>query len=205
VTDYPVTPEDMRERIRESNLIEGITDPREVEQSLKAWELLMEQPCLDHDVIREVQRIVTANQRNLRDDQRGAYRDVSHTNVRVGSYRPPTWDKVAALMHYWVRDLDNRSPWINHVIYESVHPFADGNGRTGRLFMWRQQVREGEQPRLFRAANRFDYYDELERGRRRQSAAEGVELGDDEPPLDPHALLRLWHAGRRMAEEGDRG
>ncbi len=194
----------MREHIRESNLIEGITDPGEVDQSLKAWQLLLEQPRLDHDVIREVQRIVTANQRNLRDNQRGAYRDVSHTNVRVGSYRPPSWDQVADLMRDWVRNLETRTPWVNHVVYESVHPFADGNGRTGRLFMWWQQIREDEQPRLFRAAHRFDYYDELERGRRWLSVAEKVDLAADEPPLDPHALLRLWHAGRRMAEEGDR-
>lgn len=163
---------DMREHIRQSNLIEGISDPAEVEQSMKAWAFLLDQPRLKHDVIRHVQRIITANQPGLCDDQRGAYRDVSQTNVRVGAYRPPSWDQVKILMCDWLRDLEARSPWINHVVYEGIHPFVDGNGRTGRMFMWWQQIRERQEARLFEAADRFDYYRELERTRLQFAMAE---------------------------------
>ena len=30
---------------------------------------------------------------------------------------------------------DFKNPWVKHIIYEWVHPFADGNGRSGRIIL----------------------------------------------------------------------
>ncbi len=30
---------------------------------------------------------------------------------------------------------DFKNPWVRHIIYEWVHPFADGNGRSGRIML----------------------------------------------------------------------
>ncbi len=45
-----------------------------------------------------------------------------------------------------------------HLRYEVLHPFADGNGRSGRLFAHWILVRHGVRPVLFTADDRFDTY-----------------------------------------------
>ena len=72
----------------------------------------------------------------------GVYRDVE---LRVGPYLPPPANKVSALMAElldgWNARSDELSPVISqaviHYRFEAIHPFADGNGRTGRaLALW---------------------------------------------------------------------
>lgn len=72
----------------------------------------------------------------------GRYRTIS---VRVGSYVPPPPGDVSGLMmellDWWNDRSVELSPVIRSAIihhrFESIHPFADGNGRTGRaLALW---------------------------------------------------------------------
>ena len=62
-------------------------------------------------------------------------------NVRVGRYRPPDWNDVP----YFMKQLDEflqdesippvlKAVW-GHIQFETIHPFADGNGRIGRLLV----------------------------------------------------------------------
>jgi Fic family protein len=167
----------MVEHIYQSNRIEGISDDREIEQSLTAWRWLMAQPDLTHDVVREVQRVVVANQVELKPAERGAYRDVSQVNVVVGGYRPPHWQDVPALMDAWLAGLGSRTPWLNHVEFEGVHPFVDGNGRTGRMLLWREQILGGFEPMLILGDHRLAYFRDLEWHRKVLAAGEAVASG----------------------------
>lgn len=151
----------MRTHIEQSNLIEDIKDPAEIDQSLKAWNWLMEQDEVNHGVIMGLQRRIVLNQKDLKTNQRGAYRDLSRTNVQVGGYSPPAWMDVQDLMDDWLDGLDGREPWVNHVYFEGIHPFADGNGRTGRMLMWREQLERHVEPTMIRAAERYAYYRDL--------------------------------------------
>ncbi|MDF0645008.1 MAG: Fic family protein [Nitrospira sp.] len=72
----------------------------------------------------------------------GRYRDIQ---VYVGPYTPPAPQLVGGLMAellaWWNRDAGALSPVISsavlHYQFEDIHPFADGNGRTGRaLALW---------------------------------------------------------------------
>lgn len=72
----------------------------------------------------------------------GAYRTIS---VRVGQHFPPHPDDVSPLMlellDWWNKDAAGLSPILTsailHYRFEDIHPFADGNGRTGRaLALW---------------------------------------------------------------------
>jgi len=72
----------------------------------------------------------------------GKYRMIA---VRVGQYRPPAADAVSGLMfellEWWNTKSKLLSPVLSsailHYRFESIHPFADGNGRTGRaLALW---------------------------------------------------------------------
>jgi len=72
----------------------------------------------------------------------GRYRSM---RVRVGSYLPPPPEEVSGLMfeflEWWNTDAPKLSPVLSsaivHYRFEAIHPFADGNGRTGRaLALW---------------------------------------------------------------------
>jgi Fic family protein len=72
----------------------------------------------------------------------GKYRTIP---VRVGPYRPPPASAVSGLMsellEWWNTASQEHSPVLSsailHYHFEAIHPFADGNGRTGRaLALW---------------------------------------------------------------------
>jgi Fic family protein len=72
----------------------------------------------------------------------GSYRTVA---VRVGGYVPPPPSDVSGLMfellQWWNKKSGELSPVLSsailHYRFEAIHPFADGNGRTGRaLSLW---------------------------------------------------------------------
>lgn len=72
----------------------------------------------------------------------GRYRDIQ---VYVGRYTPPAQQLVsgfmAELLEWWNEHVREWSPVISsailHYQFENIHPFADGNGRTGRaLALW---------------------------------------------------------------------
>ncbi|HLY28044.1 MAG TPA: Fic family protein [Aggregatilineales bacterium] len=72
----------------------------------------------------------------------GRYRAIK---VRVGQYMPPPPEDVSGLMFelldWWNKEAPKLSPVLTsaiiHYRFEAIHPFADGNGRTGRtLALW---------------------------------------------------------------------
>lgn len=49
-----------------------------------------------------------------------------------------------------------------HTIFVKVHPFVDGNGRTGRLLMNFELMKFGYPPAILRKEDRLDYYNALD-------------------------------------------
>lgn len=48
-----------------------------------------------------------------------------------------------------------------HARYESIHPFQDGNGRTGRLILFRECLKNNIVPVIIEDANRNEYLEAL--------------------------------------------
>lgn len=48
-----------------------------------------------------------------------------------------------------------------HARYESIHPFQDGNGRTGRLILFRECLKNGIMPVMIEDVNRNEYLEGL--------------------------------------------
>jgi Fic family protein len=72
----------------------------------------------------------------------GRYRTI---HVRVGRYTPPPPEDISGLtfelLTWWNQQSTKLSPILSsaiiHYRFEAIHPFADGNGRTGRaLALW---------------------------------------------------------------------
>jgi Fic family protein len=93
-----------------------------------------------HDDLFELHRILAGEV--MDQGEAGRYRTIA---VRVGSYMPPAPTDVSGLMFelldWWNKRSTGLSPVLSsailHYRFEAIHPFADGNGRTGRaLALW---------------------------------------------------------------------
>src|SRR3972149_3055259 len=103
----------------------------------------------------------------------GKYRMIT---VRVGQYRPPPPEAVSGLMmellEWWNTAAKKLSPVLSsailHYRFEAIHPFADGNGRTGRaLALWELYRRGFDTHHIFSVdeyywEDRPRYYKELD-------------------------------------------
>ena len=78
----------------------------------------------------------------------GRYRTMA---VRVGQHRPPASEMVSGLMRellaWWNGPSTEWSPVLTsailHYQFEEIHPFADGNGRAGRMLALWELYRRG--------------------------------------------------------------
>jgi Fic family protein len=95
---------------------------------------------ISHEDVLALHRIIAAAV--MDQGTAGRYRTI---HVRVGRYAPPPPDEVSGLMFelldWWNKESNTLSPVftsaIIHYRFEAIHPFADGNGRTGRaLALW---------------------------------------------------------------------
>lgn len=93
-----------------------------------------------HEDVLRLHRIVAGEVMDQGDA--GRYRAM---RVQVGEYVPPPPGEVPGLMlellEWWNDDAPVLSPVLSsaivHYRFEAIHPFADGNGRTGRaLALW---------------------------------------------------------------------
>jgi hypothetical protein len=90
-----------------------------------------------------------------------------------GGMEPPEWTDVPAQMRDWIKDAvalreeDQASIAealaVRHARFEQIHPFLDGNGRTGRLILNLLCVRLGIPPAIIYKGDRSRYLDALRR------------------------------------------
>ena len=145
--------------------------------------------------------------------------------------RPPPWPEVPPLVTDWLkransaRDSDGRHLFVRladlHADLERIHPFRDGNGRTGRLALNLMLVRLGYPPAVVYKRDRSKYLRYLDRadggdpGALAELFARAVKHGIDRfllPGLaGPHRMIPLSAladeelsaiALRRAAERG---
>jgi len=112
-----------------------------------------------------------------------------------GGMRPPPWPEVSAMVTDWISEvqaLGREGEGIEpealakvHARFEQIHPFLDGNGRTGRLVLNLLLVRLGYPPAIIFKGDR----------RRYLAALQSADQGDHGPlgELLARAILDNLH------------
>lgn len=146
--------------VQQSNRIEGILRrpyKREVEEFLR----FISVPRTEMSIL-ELIRFVRVFQPDA------VLRNRPGANVYIGNHRPrmggPMVEEELRLLLDEIK-AGKLDPWTAHMQYEHLHPFTDGNGRSGRaLWVW-HMIQTGKakllgRPELF--LHSF-YYDTLSR------------------------------------------
>ena len=154
-------------------VLQGVTidkkplkDHLEVVGYKEAFQYVEELAKQDKDLsefdIKSIHNLVLAD----RPEDRGTFRRV---NVRIaGALTNPVQPyliepKIEELLNnykVWSKTMHIVERVANfHLQFESIHPFIDGNGRTGRLIMNLQLIKEGLPAINIKFADRRKYYD----------------------------------------------
>lgn len=123
------------------------------------YTLVTEHADLTETVIKDIHYLVLSDKK----DDRGIYRKVP---VRImGSEHLPTEPYlIVEQMHELIKNYNSDNTHIVtqlakfHIDFERVHPFIDGNGRTGRLLVNLELMKAGLPPINIKFTDRLSYY-----------------------------------------------
>lgn len=145
--------------VAESNRIEGIRGTTDAE--VEAHRHLLGLSRVDVSDLEEFVSIIAPG---------NVLRDRPGYDVRVGDHVPPRGGpEIRLALEAILRGVNirrvARSPYEVHQQYETLHPFTDGNGRSGRaLWAW-QMLREDRWPGIRLGFLHCWYYQSLQASR----------------------------------------
>ncbi len=122
-------------------------------------ELVKEQVILSESIIKQIHYLVLADKK----DDRGIYRrvpirimDAKHESVQPYLIQP----KMERLLEDYRNSTEHIIPRLArfHIEFERIHPFIDGNGRTGRLLVNLELMKAGFPPIDIKFTDRIAYY-----------------------------------------------
>jgi len=128
-SDYSLKPFTLSDFVTESNRIEGL-GPAQAHELL-AHELLLRSSVLTVSALAQFVRTIADAPLRARVGM----------DVRIGNHVPPPGgpaivDQLNGLLDRIYHD-PLCTPYTAHHVYETLHPFIDGNGRSGRaLWLW---------------------------------------------------------------------
>lgn len=118
--------------VRESNKIEGILrEPTDAEVTMLGTFIFKSKITID-----DLQDFVEVYQPNA------VLRRRAGLDVRVGTHYPPKGGpEIVTELTRILQNAGVEPAYCTHHYYETLHPFTDGNGRSGRaLWLWRMRV-----------------------------------------------------------------
>jgi len=142
------------EFLKESNAIEKEYSDLALEDAIEAWKNTRNIPNLDlgYILITHLHLMKRLNPRIA-----GQFRNY---NVRIGNCEGLDHKKIVDALISWCKLPFKTEEHIKilHAEFEKIHPFEDGNGRTGRILMNWQRLKIGLPVLVIREKEKFDYY-----------------------------------------------
>ncbi len=157
--------------LRETALVlEGVTiDQKPLKDHLEAVghrdaflyveRLVSEKASLTESIIKNIHSLVLID----RSDDKGVYRRIPVTIVGAYYDLPQPYLVPAQMEQLIARQKEKKCHPIEaaalfHLAFEGIHPFIDGNGRTGRLLLNLMLMQQGYPPINVKFADRKRYY-----------------------------------------------
>ena len=127
-------------------------------------ELVKNNVPISESVIKQIHYLVLADKK----EDRGVYRRVP---VRImGAQHEPVQPyliapKMEKLLHAFVESTEHIVTKLArfHIEFEGIHPFIDGNGRTGRLLINLELMKAGYPPIDIKFTDRISYYNAFDK------------------------------------------
>ncbi|EGQ27987.1 filamentation induced by cAMP protein Fic [Sporosarcina newyorkensis 2681] len=130
-------------------------------------EIVQEKASLSEWQIKNLHRLVL---KGIVDEYAGVYRQ-EQVFISGAKHTPPAHfliqEKMEQMMNwYYTAGVDlhpvERGAML-HAIFVGIHPFIDGNGRTSRLLLNLEMMKDGFPPVIIKVENRLAYYEALDK------------------------------------------
>lgn len=169
-------------------VLEGITiDRKPLKDHLEAvghkdaflyvQDLVKEKAPFSESIIKQIHTLVLMD----RPEDRGVYRRIP-VKIMGAYHMPPEPVIVPEQMEKLVKEFSKKklhpieSAALFHLKFEGIHPFMDGNGRTGRLILNPFLMQNGYPPINVKFADRKRYYEAFDSYYRDNDAGTMVQL-----------------------------
>lgn len=169
-------------------VLEGITiDRKPLKDHLEAvghkdaflyvQDLVKEKAPFSESIIKQIHTLVLMD----RPEDRGVYRRIP-VKIMGAYHMPPEPVIVPEQMEKLVKEFSKKklhpieSAALFHLKFEGIHPFMDGNGRTGRLILNLFLMQNGYPPINVKFADRKRYYEAFDSYYRDNDAGTMVQL-----------------------------
>lgn len=125
------------------------------------YELVANKKPLSERAIKDIHSLVLMSSA----ESSGVYRKIPVRILGAGNEPTPPYliaEEMQSLIEKYQQKLAALHPieaisWL-HLAFESIHPFIDGNGRTGRLLINFELLKQGYLPIDIKFTNRVQYY-----------------------------------------------
>lgn len=130
--------------------------------------------------IKNIHRLIL---KGINDEYAGVYRD-QQVFISGVKHVPPAplliYEQMDKLINWYEQETDHLHPITRgamlHVIFVGIHPFIDGNGRTSRLLLNLELMKEGFPPIIIKVENRLQYYETLDKAHTEKDYGDFIQL-----------------------------